>query len=70
MAQSNIERVGKALELMNRGLQPFVERELKAVHGHRWMDVAQEGLREAKGGGGAGGALRWDSQAILAVMVN
>jgi predicted AAA+ superfamily ATPase len=70
MAQSNIERVGKALELMNRGLQPFVERELKAVHGHRWMDVAQEGLREAKVGGGAGGALRWDSQAILAVMVN
>ena len=33
MAQSDHERVGKALELLNQALRPFVERELKAVYG-------------------------------------
>ena len=32
MATSNHERIGKALELLNAGLLPFFERELKA----RW----------------------------------
>jgi len=32
MAATNHERVGKALELLNRGLMPFVERELRAVY--------------------------------------
>ena len=67
MATSNIERVGKALDLLNRGLQPFVERELKAVHGARWMEAAQESLREGRP---SGGAIHWDTQAILAVMWN
>jgi len=31
MAQSNHERVGRALELLNEGLKPYVERELKAA---------------------------------------
>src|SRR3954470_19124419 len=66
MAQSNLERVGRALELLNRGLQPFVERELKAVHGTRWMEAAQEGQRDAH----PGGSFRWDTQAILGVMWN
>ena len=38
VAQSNVERVGKALELFNLGVQPYVEREMKAVCGARWMD--------------------------------
>ena len=33
MAKSNHGRVGEALELLNRGLLPFVERELQAFHG-------------------------------------
>ena len=28
MAQSNHERVGRALEILNKGLQPFIEREI------------------------------------------
>ncbi len=40
MAQSNHERVGKALELLNKGLLPFIEREMKAVHGERWLQEA------------------------------
>ena len=43
MAQSNHERVSKALNLLNQGLKPFVEREMQAVHGSRWLEVAQAG---------------------------
>jgi len=35
MAQSNHERVGKALEVLKAGLPAFVERELKSAHGTR-----------------------------------
>ncbi len=46
MALSNHERVGKALELLNGGLRPFVERELQAAYGKDW--VAQAGLLEPR----------------------
>src|SRR5258708_21417313 len=49
MAQSNRERVGKALELLSSGLRPFVEREMKAVHGDRWKDVAQNNVWADRG---------------------
>ncbi len=31
MAQSNHERVGRVLEILNTGLKPFVEREMPAT---------------------------------------
>jgi hypothetical protein len=37
MATSNHERVGRALELLNAGLMPFFERELRAAFGDRWQ---------------------------------
>ena len=40
MAKSNHVRVGEALELLNKGLRPFVERELQAVHGDNWQEIA------------------------------
>ncbi len=40
MAITNRERVGKALDLLNVGLLPFVERELKAVYADRWQEIA------------------------------
>jgi len=46
MAQSNHERVGKALELLNSGLKPFVEREMLAKYGTRWQYEALKSLRE------------------------
>ncbi|MCL4854411.1 MAG: hypothetical protein KJZ78_23880, partial [Bryobacteraceae bacterium] len=49
MALSNSERVGKALDLLSAGLAPFVERELKAVHGERWEEVAREGQPSERG---------------------
>ena len=42
MALSNRDRVGKALDLLNAGLRPFLEREMKTVHKDKWKDVAQE----------------------------
>lgn len=35
MATTNHERVGKALELLKRGLGPFVAREFTSVYGDR-----------------------------------
>ena len=40
MAVTNHERVGKALALLNQGLHPFIEREMKAVYKDRWLDEA------------------------------
>jgi len=37
MAQSNHERIGKALEILNKGLQPFIEREMLVVYRARWL---------------------------------
>ena len=46
MAQSNLERVGRALELLNKGLKPFIEREMLAKYGVRWQYEALKSLRE------------------------
>ncbi|UZQ52956.1 DUF499 domain-containing protein [Trichothermofontia sichuanensis B231] len=37
MAISNHERVGRALNLLRNGLYPYIEREMKAIHGDRWL---------------------------------
>jgi predicted AAA+ superfamily ATPase len=48
MAISNHERVGKALALLNEGLRPFVERELKTYHGDRWASEVKEVLTDTR----------------------
>jgi predicted AAA+ superfamily ATPase len=70
MALSNRERVGKALDLLCAGLVPFVERELKAVHGDKWEGVAREGQPPERGKPKKAANLHWDTQALLAVMWN
>jgi predicted AAA+ superfamily ATPase len=40
MSISNHDRITKALQLLKEGLYPFVEREMKSVHGERWLTVA------------------------------
>jgi len=37
MAITNQERIGKALELLRQGLQPFIERELQNHYGKYWV---------------------------------
>lgn len=46
MAVTNAERIGKGLELLKQGLTPFVEREMRSVHGEAWASVALRTLRE------------------------
>lgn len=47
MAISNHERVGRALNLLRDGLYPFIEREMKAIHGDRWMVAASACLPDS-----------------------
>ncbi|NMC10622.1 MAG: hypothetical protein GYA39_06575, partial [Methanothrix sp.] len=50
MALSNHERVGKGLEILRKGIQPFVERELKAFYGNLWfMDGVEKTLGDRIG---------------------
>jgi len=46
MATTNHERVGKALDLLKRGLSPFVERELK----NAYQDGASARIEQFIGG--------------------
>lgn len=66
MAVTNHERVGKGLDLLNAGLRPFVERELKAVHGAKWQEIVKAGLPEDR----PGKIVHWDSHLLLSVMWN
>src|SRR5688572_10090998 len=68
MAIANRERVGKGLDLLAAGLQPFAERELKEVHGGGWLDACQASFRQARPGAKKNDAIHWDAQAILAIM--
>ncbi len=65
MAQSNHERVGRALSLLKQGLQPFVERQMQAVYGARWQYEAVQALRDQHIGEDG---LHLDSQALLLII--
>ncbi|MCT7959241.1 Swt1 family HEPN domain-containing protein [Laspinema sp. D1] len=47
MAISNHERIGRALNLLRDGLYPFIEREMKAIHGDRWIVAASACLPDS-----------------------
>ncbi|HRY49076.1 MAG TPA: Swt1 family HEPN domain-containing protein [Candidatus Paceibacterota bacterium] len=67
MAQTNHERVGKALEVFNTGLRPFVEREFKSAQGEQWFDRAKTILGRSQLGDAADAA-EWDTAALLRLM--
>jgi Swt1-like HEPN/Protein of unknown function (DUF499) len=68
MAMTNQERVGRALDLLNQGLAPYVEREMRAVHGERWLTVVESGVRDGARPHQKADATHWDTQALLAVL--
>jgi hypothetical protein len=43
MATTNYERVGKALDLLRAGLEPFVERECSSKFGKYWITSVSQG---------------------------
>jgi len=69
MAASNLERVGKALELLNTGLKPFVERELQGAYRQRWLAEIEPDLHEYRRPAKRK-KVDWDTQALLGVMWN
>ena len=68
MALSNHERIGKALELLNLGLEPFVEREMKVHYRERWPEVSKAYARQAQSPSSKAKAAHWDTQALLGMM--
>ncbi len=70
MALSNRDRVGKGLELMNKGLQPFVVANLKSVFKDKWFEEATLSLREESIKSTLKTDNIWDSQALLVIMWN
>jgi hypothetical protein len=70
MALSNAERVGKALDLLNQGLRPFVERELQAAFGEKWQEQALESFPDDHPVVRKQEKVDWDTQALLVVMWN
>ncbi len=69
MAVSNRERVGRGLEQLCAGLGPFVERELKAQLGGYWFENVSSRLRTDLERDAAG-VVRWDTYALLKVMID
>ncbi len=71
MAISNHERVGKALDLVKDGLQPFVEREMKSQHAQLWIEEARGAVSESQSHlFKRAGEPQWDAASLLAVMWN
>lgn len=71
MAITNHERVGKALDLLKDGLQPFVEREMKAHHAQQWFEQIKASVRETQSSlFGTEDKPRWDVAVLLGVMWN
>lgn len=70
MALTNHERVGKALDLLNRGLRPFVEREFGARYGGTWWTTASQTLQQTRDFQGRNGQVNLDTQALLLLMWN
>jgi hypothetical protein len=68
MAMTNHERVGKGLDLLNAGVRPFVERELKATYKDRWTETARPSFPNWQQTGKIAKDLNWDTQALLGVM--
>jgi uncharacterized protein len=69
MALTNQERVAAALNLLRDGLQPYVERELKAQYKDRWLEFARQNVTGVSLSSN-GESVHWDAYAILVVMRN
>ena len=70
MPTVNSERIGNALQLLNQGLQIFVERSMKGHYGEGWREQADQGRRESPQKHKAPSQTDWDTQALLAIIVN
>jgi predicted AAA+ superfamily ATPase len=71
MAITNHERIGKALEILNNGLTPFVERELKSTYQTNWFEETRQCLAGTQMHlGKSEQEPAWDAASLLVVMWN
>src|SRR5687768_11543766 len=69
MALTNNERVGKALELLNAGLKPYILRKMEAVYGSRAAEEARVTLTRNEGQRRTGAEYgQWDTHAMLVLI--
>lgn len=69
MAMTNHERVGKALDLLRDGLVPYVEREMKEVHGAEWFLAMRDSLSEQQAAMlGDEANPKYDARSLLAIL--
>lgn len=64
--RSEHQRIGGALDVLTRGLFPFFERELLAVYGVKWEEIARASFRGQSPNSAQNNF--WDAHAILTVM--
>ena len=68
MALSNLDRVNKGLELLHKGLLPYIERELKSEYKSYWeseaIDCFPDGHHSREMSPD-----EWDVQALLIIMM-
>lgn len=64
--RSEHQRIGGALDVLTRGIFPFFERELLAVYGSNWEEVARTSFRGQSPSAAQNNL--WDAHAILTVM--
>ncbi|RMH20600.1 MAG: ATP-binding protein, partial [Acidobacteria bacterium] len=67
MAMSNRERLARGLEQLREGLTPFVERELRARLGKKWLETVSSQLRFGLERDERGD-VKWDTAALLKAM--
>lgn len=71
MAITNHERVGKALEILNGGLTPFVERELKSTYQAKWFEETRQCLAGTQLNlGKDANEPEWEAASLLVAMWN
>lgn len=66
MSTTNSERIGKAMELLQKGLAPFIERELTAIYGEQARAQAARFLGDDSAANQPFSA--WDAAALLKLM--
>jgi predicted AAA+ superfamily ATPase len=72
MAKTNHGRVGEALDLLNKGLKPYVEREFNSAYKDQWQDKVQQLIRDDRGSvkNASQAEINWDTQNLLFLMWN
>ncbi|MHB1167663.1 MAG: Swt1 family HEPN domain-containing protein, partial [Longimicrobiales bacterium] len=68
MAISNSERVGKALQLFNGAMRPYIRRELESNFKAEWLEMARQGIRDDRAA--SADFDHWDTPVLIGVVLD